>query len=150
MRRVPLVVVSLFLGALLAGCTTQRPQSGYSPGAGSPAQVAAPTRHDWASNSPIAVSAGTVFAHPFELKGSIDVTYSFAVRDDSSEDIAFILASDLAEYRQGQQVTGWAAQHNTQGTTQHAVLPTGDYDLVIKCRNSFADCDLNYSLWAVY
>lgn len=131
----------------LAGCA--QPGSSY---AGAPAPSSAAVRHDLASNSPIAVTAGKVFRHPFSLTtaASIPVTYEFRVRDDSSVDIGFVRASDVAEYEQGQTVSTWGYQANTQGTQQTANLPTGEFALVIHCRNAFADCDLNYSLSAYY
>jgi hypothetical protein len=137
MRRV-LVLVCLAL--LVSGCTGQRGASAAGD----------PSRHDLASNSRQAITASDVFAHPFSAQGSILVAYSVSMKDDSSVDIGFVRESDLAEYRAGQSVETWAYQRNTQGASQQVELASGEYALVIHCRNSFFDCDLTYSLWAVY
>ncbi len=78
------------------------------------------------------------------------MSYSFVVSDSSSLDAGFVRSEDLAEYRQGSQVSVWGYQTNTQGTTQSVSLAAGSYDFILHCRNSFADCDLNYSLSGFY
>ena len=109
-----------------------------------------PVRHDWQSNSPIVIAAQDTASQNFQIEGSAEVGYQFAVDDDSSLNIGFIRHEDLAEYKDGQQVSAWAFQQNTAGTTQTTTLSAGDYDFVMTCRNSFGDCDLHYSLWATY
>lgn len=126
--------------ASLAGCVGQQGASA----------VGQPQRHDLASNSPQAVPAGQTFANSFQARGNILVAYSVTMKDNSAVDVGFVRASDLAEYRSGQAVSTWAYQQNTQSASQQVTLPTGEYALVVHCRNSFFDCDLTYSLWAVY
>lgn len=155
-----LAVLCSLLIVSLAGCSAPEetpyqggndvPPGGIN-GGGQQQQQYVPTRHDLASNSPQAIPAGDVFAHNFQITGSsIPVGYSLSRTDDSSMDILFIEHEDLAEFRAGQAVEGWAVQQNTAGTQQETQLPAGDYDLAIRCRNSFADCDIIYSLWATY
>lgn len=134
-----LLAIGLAL-VLMSGCTGQRGASA----------VGDPERHDLASNSRQAVSAGSTFSHPFQAQGQILVAYSVAMKDDSSVDIGFVRQEDLAEYRGGQAVSTWAYQRNTQGASQQVELPSGAYASVIGCRNTFFDCDLTYSLWATY
>lgn len=141
----------LALGTLLAGCasTSEAPSENGDVGH-APAAAAATQRHEIASNSVVAVPAGVTFHQTFSVNGAVDAGYSFARDDDSDVDIGFVRESDRAEYEAGQEVTTWAYQSATAGTTQEVALPEGTYSLVIHCNNSFADCDGRYSLWAIY
>ena len=152
MGRPGFTLAFLLFAAGLAGCattTTETPSQNGDVGH-APVAVHAASRHELASNSVQAVPAGTTFHHGFEAFGPIDVGYSYARDDDGSVDIGFVRQADLAEFEAGQQVTSWAYQSNTAGTTQEVSLPAGTYELVIHCNNSFLDCDGRYSLWGIY
>lgn len=129
----------------LAGCAdTGSPNGAIGQQAGNP------TRHDLASNEQEAIPASDTFHDGFTVQGGFEVSYQIVMRDHSTVNIGFIRDQDLAEYQQGQQVTAWAFQTHTAGTSQSAVLPPGTYDLVISCANEFADCDVTFDLWATY
>jgi hypothetical protein len=130
----------------LAGCAGETSNPGGA--VGNPPNQ--PTRHDMASNSLYEVPAGQTFANTFEIQGQIRVGYEIRTVDNDAVDVGFVRASDLAEYREGQQVTVWAYQTNTLGTSQEVMLGTGSYAFVIHCNNSFFDCDGTYSLWSFY
>jgi hypothetical protein len=141
--RIMRCIVFCLMAVLLTGCVASE-----NGAIGGPAGQ--PTRHDLASNSLAAVPAGKVLHYGFSITRSSRADYQVVMKDDSAIDVGFVQDADLAEYQQGQQVTVWAYQQNTQGTQQGAELPAGQYDLVIHCTNSFADCDLNYSLWVTF
>ncbi len=149
---------------LLAGCANNsgyQPQSTYQPQQGQPqaqpqpAQPqppppppAQPTLHYIVQNHVAAVAAGTVGSYSFEITGApVDTYYQWTRSDDSAVDTGFIRASDLAEYKQGQTVNGWAINRQAASVTDHATLPVESYAYIIKCDNSFADCDGTFSIY---
>jgi hypothetical protein len=115
-----------------------------------PAPASSPARHYIAQDKLIAIPAGSFYWQTFSITGSIQVDYSFANVDFSTENVGIILDSDLQTYRTGQSVNAWAYNSDVASATESVTLPQQTYDLVFYCLNEVYDCDLEYSLSSWY
>lgn len=123
------------------------PQPTYSP---PPTYNPQPSRHFIAQDQLIAIPAGTFYWQTFTVTGTVQVDYSFANVDYSTENVGIILHSDLQTYRSGQSVNAWGYHSNVASVTESVTLTAQTYDFVFYCLNDVYDCDLEYSLSSWY
>jgi hypothetical protein len=121
-----------------------------------PAQQNTNTQPQWhylANSKNIAISAGGTLHYTFSIQGQVKASYSYSVRDDSTENIGFIRDSDLNSYENGNHVTAYAAHTNVQNQDDDYTFITQQttyYDFIIHCQNSYFDCDGTYTLALYY
>jgi hypothetical protein len=115
-----------------------------------PFPPAPPINHVIESGKAYVVAAQTTGRREFSLPKAGEVSFNVARADSSTMDVGIIRAADFSAYESGQQVTAWGYHRDVGQASGTYPLGAGTYALVIRCNNSFADCDGQFSLRATY
>ncbi|MFO1534944.1 MAG: hypothetical protein ABR586_04710 [Thermoplasmatota archaeon] len=129
---------AIFLAILLGLTTASAGCAGSSNGGGGNSLLS--RQYELAKDLTVAVSANSVW-HLDDSTNGGSASYYFRLTDDSSVDIGFMRTQNVQAWASGSTSNCYGCYTSVRSAHNTVSLDSGQWSLVIRCRNAFADCD---------